>query len=297
MRVPARSAAFVLAVVLGARDLAAQPTRTACGPGATRCGPAIAGTGTSTATAAPSWVSSMLAAWMLDEASGTRVNAQGNAALDLAATGAVAQTTTNKVEGVAAATFTDATTYLAVTAAPLSNLISPLSVGCWSRPTTSPALGFFAGRWGTHGYLLDQEGTNFRFYIRVSSSNAQTSGGGFPSINTYHHAVGTYNHPTITLYVDGVFSGSATSPSPLPTEAVAFQLATSNGAFQYAGQLDECFITNTALSAAAVCRICSCGLRGEQCICTGASYTSTGRNATACGACTLPTNCSAATPP
>lgn len=264
-------------------------------------GPSIAGYGPASAvtpTTLPgvSWVPSMLGVWMLDEASGTRVNLQGNAALDLAATGAIAQTTTNKMEGVAAATFTDATTYLSVTAAPLSNLISPLSIGCWSRPTASPALGFFAGRWGTHGYLLDQEGTNFRFYIRVSSSNTQTSGGGFPSINTYHHVVGTYSHPTLTLYVDGVFSGSATSPSPLPTEAVAFQLATSNGGFPYAGQLDECFVTNMALSAASVCRICSCGLRGEQCSCSGATYTSTGRNAASCGSCTLPADCSAAAP-
>ena len=61
------------------------------------------------------------------------------------------------------------------------------------------------------------------------------------------------------------------------------------------GQFDECFVANTAFSDAAICRICSCGLRGEQCSCSGASYASKGRNATHCGNCVLPA-CNAATP-
>src|SRR5262249_37388030 len=149
--------------------------------------------------------------------------------------------------------------YLGVTAPGFSNLVSPLSLGCWVRPTTSPALGFFAGRWGTHGFLLDQEGSNFRFYIRVSGSNTLTSGGGFGALNAYHHVVGTYLHPQMILYLDAVGSVAttgATAPNPLLPETVAFQLGTSQG-FPFAGQLDECWVIGQALSASSVCRICS----------------------------------------
>jgi hypothetical protein len=311
MRARGRSVglAAALGAVLVAALVGAQPARS-LGPAVAGVGPASAGvpggtvvttTSGPTTTAGPTTSTvptttlapiAILASWMLDEASGTRVNAKGDPTMDLAVNGSVTQDTTNKIQGVAAAKFIDNSTYLSVTAAAISNLVSPLSVGCWIRPTASPSLGFFLGRWGTHGFLLDQEGTNARFYIRVSSTNYQTSGGAFGGINAFHHVVGTYAHPSMIVYTDGQNTGTATAGAALPTESVQFQLGTSNAGFPYAGQLDECFIASGALAPTQVCRICSCGLDGSLCTCSGASYTSSGRNASNCGSCTM-TPCNA----
>src|SRR5262245_25686948 len=89
-----------------AAPLAAQPSRVDCGAARAGCGPAAAGRpGTAGPTGpAPSWVAAMLAAWMLDEASGAvRVNAQGTTSRNLALHGTVAQNTTTKQEGAASA--------------------------------------------------------------------------------------------------------------------------------------------------------------------------------------------------
>ena len=57
----------------------------------------------SVAVAAPSWVSATVGAWMLDEATGTRVNAQGTASRDLSNLGVRASfaNSTDRMEGAA----------------------------------------------------------------------------------------------------------------------------------------------------------------------------------------------------
>jgi len=246
---------------------------------------------------APSWVSSMLAAWMLDEASGTRVNAQGNTSLNLTV-GSAGSTTVNKMEGAAAADISGTSLSPGITTT-FSNLVSPFSMGCWGRPVNGGvSYGVMMNKWPTtNGFLIDQENAAYKFYTSVAGTSFATT---TPLVaGAYAHITGTYGAPTMRLYKNGALADTKTTTGTLAADsALPFQLSTTQcGGCQWSGQLDECFVANVELSAAAICRICSCGLRGEQCMCSGTSYTSTGRNAASCGSCTLPTDCSATTPP
>lgn len=61
------------------------------------------------------------------------------------------------------------------------------------------------------------------------------------------------------------------------------------------GTYDACGWDATNLDDAALCRICSCGVDGSACACSGTTYTNEGRRTTFCGSCTLPA-CNLSTP-
>jgi len=61
------------------------------------------------------------------------------------------------------------------------------------------------------------------------------------------------------------------------------------------GYYDECGWDANNLSDTSICRICSCGVNGAACACSGTSYISEGRNNSHCGNCALPA-CNLATP-
>jgi len=208
--------------------------------------------------------------------------------------GTATQDTTNKKQGAAAVTVGG---QLGVADAVFQNLVSPLSVGCWARPTATPASGFgyILNKWGNSGYLIDQEGSNYLFYIRASTVNTSAVATGLAPLNTYTHVVGTYIHPLLTIYTNGAARGTATATAPLPTEVQNFQISTS-GTFAYVGQAEECFVMSGAMDAPSVCRVCSCGLDGLLCTCQGTAFATKGRNTADCGSCTLPADCTGPTP-
>jgi len=296
MRAPVRNA---LAALLVASVALAQPARMTCGPGGAGCGPASAKVpGAATTTPAPSWIPATVAAWMLDEASGTRANAQGTTALNLAlGSAAVGNDTVNKMQGAAAMASVDATTYLQVSNAVFDNLtLNPFSFGCWLRGAPAGTGQRVIGHWGaTHGYLIGPDIPGLYFYFQDTGGLILAHWTGYTA-NTFVHAVGTFTRPTIKLYANGALIESATSAGAAGTEAVQFHLG-DNSTFPFPGQIDECFVIAKELTAASVCRICSCGLDGGLCTCQGTAFATKGRNATNCGACTLPSDCTATTPP
>jgi Concanavalin A-like lectin/glucanases superfamily len=294
------SAALVAATLLVATRAGAQPSRVGCGPAGAVCGPAIVWTTTTLpATAAPSWVSAMLAAWMLDEASGAvRVNAQGTTSRDLTLHGTVTQNTTIKQEGLASAQVVTASNWLETTDATLEHLAAPFTCGAWTQADSGGIPWVVAtGPLGTaKGFevRLITGGSGFaNFTIFATPSNLVLASTLAPSgnFNAFHHVVARYGAGTATLLVDGKVdkTGSAIYTAPTGTD-VFFTLGGAGGI------TDEVFCAATALADGSICRICSCGLRGELCMCSGTAFASTGRNATACGACILPPDCSAAAP-
>lgn len=317
MRVPARSA--LVAVLLGAAFAAAQ-TSVVCGPTQATCGPAIVGTpngppGSTTTTtsvttttgatttttvagtALPSWVPSMLAAWMLDEPTGTRVNAQGTTSRDMVVNAGNPTNSTDRMEGAASLNFSIGSMALATTDT-FSTLLSPYSVGCWIKAPSVPSSGQFVMHHynaGTPGvFFLSRLTNGYQFQVYDSAGVLAT----VASPTTYAatawaHVVATYiSGGTAVLYVNGAQVASGT----MTTGTTVAQILYLGNNFNFTGLLDECFITGSTLSAASVCRICSCGIRGEQCGCSGTAYATSGRNAAACGSCALPA-CNAATPP
>lgn len=238
------------------------------------------------AAPAPSWVPSTLAAWMLDEPTGNRVNAKGVAAYDLSVLVGVEWTssTTDKMEGTASASLTPQTERQ--TTGTFGSLGTPISMGCWSKITSGAISNMMdrnakpqLGRGG--GSVLSQFNNQDGFTTPVAD-------------NTWAHTVNVYQLGDVgRLYINGVQVATGTGPTTMPADNTMLRIGDS---WTLQGLVDECWIANLALSPAAICRICSCGLRGEQCTCNGAAFVSKGRNVTACGSCTLPA-CNAATPP
>lgn len=299
----ARARSLALGALLVAAPVLAQPSRVGCGPTASACGPAGAGL-PGTAPGAPTWVPSAVAVWLVDEASGTRTNAQGTTARNLAEVGgSTGNNTVQFREGTAAAELTATPTL--ETAALLGR---PYTCTMWVRPTTLPAVQdtIFQNRdtSGTlgDGFAVDYNSVN-KFVLREMSGASQgalnlpTSS----ALNVWAH-VGVWHDSgaNCALYVNGVIvSGPVGCFSFILTGGVTrlggnATVGAANTNLR--GEVDEIACWSQALSATSLCRICSCGVRGEQCACSGASFTNTGRNASGCSACTLPADCSAAAP-
>lgn len=256
-------------------------------------------TGTTTTTIAgtplPSWVPSMLAAWMLDETSGTRTNLQGTTARDLSVTDTSDPgSSTDHMEGTRSMSLAGAQAKHSTDTFP--SLSSPITQGCWVKPTT-------AG----DGVFMMHDASQVSGTVQLNRRGSggwqmQTwSGAGYTTTTTnswpqgvWHHVVGRLVSGTeLTIYVDGVQAATSAMGTGA-SRAGSFYLGDN---FNFTGLLDECWVTDTLLAPASICRICSCGLKGELCGCSGASFASTGRNATNCGSCTLPADCQATTPP
>lgn len=305
MRAPARS---VIGAALLVATLAAAQTKHQHGPTMGSRGPSIAGSGPGGAGGpaggggtsgppAPSWAPSMAAAWMLDETSGTRVNALGNTARDLSLIdGTDPTSSTDHMEGTRAMSVT-ASQGRHTSDTTWADLLSPVSVGGWFKVSAAgkPVMHQWDAAAGTF-QLIFGGNNNWQFEVWDSTAATHTAQMAFFSANTgvWYHVVGTMSSgASVTLYVNGV----QTAQTTMATATTRARPVDVGENASYAGLIDEVFVTNLLLSPVAICRICSCGLRGEQCSCSGAAYTSSGRNATACGSCTLPADCSAATPP
>ena len=110
------------------------------------------------------------------------------------------------------------------------------------------------------------------------------------------------------LYAFSAWSKTDLTPSIASTSSSDFEEQTTAGLSDWDGNfyigdqssaygvsLDEAFVIGKALTMSEICRICSCGIRGDLCSCNStnaAQYNYTGRNETYCGQCTLP-NCNA----
>jgi hypothetical protein len=83
--------------------------------------------------------------------------------------------------------------------------------------------------------------------------------------NTWTHVAVSQVSTTSQTFKDGLANVSSTR-TYTPAAALAFTLGSTVGG--YTGQIDEVWCAAAGLSRAAVCRICSCGVR-EQCTCSG----------------------------
>jgi hypothetical protein len=275
----------------------------------------ITPTPSATPTAAPAldWGSAFTAAWYLDEVSNgtspvTRAKSAGTCAgatCDLTDTNTVPSDAVNQQQGPRSATFTAAN--LEALSCASCTALKPaagqsVTAGCWTRHTAGsygPMLSVFGG--ATGGWYLDTHDadathTSVAFGVGPSGPatvQATTAAGTLP-LDTWAHVVGRFDNTggQGQIFVNGQTSGAAASQSGFGTAPGAFSISQSVGGYGWDGQLDECFVTSQVLTAAEICRLCSCGIDGTLCTCdagTPASYTDTGRNAGQCGSCTLPT--------
>jgi len=132
---------------------------------------------------------------------------------------------------------------------------------------------------------------------------AQTSSVAITDANTataYAFAVCTWDGASLRAYGNGLAPASIALSTLTPgTATFSLGEAPVVPIGEMRGALDEIgFVNGLAFSNEEICRWCSCGIRGEKCLCAGADptqYADTGRNATACNNCALPV-CNAPAP-
>lgn len=257
---------------------------------------------------APDESAAFLAWWSLDEASGTRAQDGGSCGTDcnLPENGTVGQDTSDIREGSAAADFDDnASNDLECEHATCDELSFTGSVtfGAWHQSDAVAANDSTFSNInvaGTGGFQLQRNDASARLncvvYDAGGAVTASSADSSWPDDGTWVHTVCRFDDAAdaIQAYINGATSGSSATQDSMAAPANGFTIGNNNaGNFPYDGRSDEVFIYVGVLDAAEICHICSCGISNHQsCTCSGASYASTGRNASACGSCTLPSNCS-----
>lgn len=261
---------------------------------------ATAGVSELPAVQAPaSWVSNLTAVWNLDEASGTRVNSGScGSACNLSTISGTPPSSTTRMQGSAAIEFTaNVLESVSCTDANCGSALGPASsggtggdvtYGCWVNTAWFDQNIMY--RHSTNGFFFDYAATGGSgAYCKIDSTSTSRVTW---SSSTYHHAVCRFDDTNndLDLFHDAAVVASA---APTSITAVSTPFYLGGIAFTY---LDECFVHRGALTDKDICRICSCGIDGSLCSYYSATdaWAGTGRNATWCGSCALPTSPSAA---
>lgn len=104
-------------------------------------------------------------------------------------------------------------------------------------------------------WALDLNNNIPRFFVGNTSAQFGTAAGTQTiNDNKPHHLVGTYSGGTVSLYVDGTLTATATLTGTLPTGDADFQVGRQGSAGEryFAGTIDEVAYYGTALSVARV---------------------------------------------
>lgn len=120
---------------------------------------------------------------------------------------------------------------------------------------------------------------------------------GEPTDDTWTHVALTWANDAddeMLTYINGEESTDG-SPATISSNLTLDANGDTRLGWKHDGRLDEIAAIGVELTAAQICRICSCGIDGSECVCSGSTYTDSGRNSANCGSCTLP-DCDAAAP-
>lgn len=246
---------------------------------------------------APSWTSRFLCVYTLDEAAGmVRANATDTACGSFAnlyeQAGAPANDA-DRIEGEASLSVTSAASdRLGINNDCLVPTTGSLSMGIWVKDRTGSVV--------TSTYIDTASGAS-GMAVRADSNAVPRCAVGNGTENA--NAVGSFNIPrdgsawvhlactfddgadAIQIYAAGQATGSPGYQDALAASST-LHVPTNSGTPD--ALLDELWMYDGVLSPAAVCRICSCGVDGAACLCSGGAYADRGRNATHCSSCDLP---------
>lgn len=262
-----------------------------------------------------SWASNMQAVWYLEEATTTTRANSGSCgtSCNLTRAGDTTSDGTNYRQGSYSNVFdgtgddlscTNANCGTALGIASSGGTGGDITFGCWVRlnalgvNATSGFLSRHASNSGYIAYVLDSGfGLGGSLRCKIDSTEATSSGQLLDTApKAWVHAVCRFNDSTNTLrpFFNGAADGTATVSS-LSAPSQSTVLGNLNS--QYLdGWLDECFVHAGALTDKDICRICSCGIDGQQCRYNAVSdsWANKGNNSSLCGSCTLPTSPSGA---
>ena len=159
-----------------------------------------------------------------------------------------------------------------VTVANASGLLvggSGVSMSCWFYPR-NPAPGFpdFDGIAGFRNendfdfYLLQLTGTSVEARIRFGFADFYTIEGSGVQLNTWNHAALVHDGTTLSLYINGVLSSSASAPGVIVNTTSPFQIGNLTyqiNEFTMNGKADEIGLWKRAITEAEI----ACLLNGS----------------------------------
>jgi hypothetical protein len=177
-----------------------------------------------------------------------------------------------------------------------------LTMGCWVNVDAKATQRFILRGASPNHYILTNGPTpDDARCIIGDGTDAVTADSDDDVLETgdgFVHVVCQYDNAanSIQMYIDGAANGSAATQESLSNSSGSdFTISTGSASTDIAGRVDECFIIHDVLTAAEICRICSCGIDGTLCTCNGTAYTDDGRRTTDCGSCDAG-DCNAAAP-
>lgn len=196
--------------------------------------------------------------WRLGEASGTTARDRAGSNHGTASgsvTRGVATILPGSGDGDPASSFNGTSGTIAIPDHSSLDVVAPVTVEAWIKPTALPGSGDFASivtkaeAWslqfnaGRLEFTIMRSGTRYRL---------QASSGTIVAGSVYHVA-GTYDGTTQRLYVNGTQVASAALSAAVGTSANAVAIGSwSGGGEWYWGTIDEVAVYDTALSAARV---------------------------------------------
>lgn len=243
----------------------------------------------------------MVGAWSFDEVSGIRVN-RGTCGADcnLNDNATVQSDAVNYTEGTRAALFTDADgDFLSCTHAVCGDelgIAGSVTYGCKIRKTIddTSASYIFSKLTGSAGYRMTRDNDNDRVTCTAGNGTVAADSTAINSVlvNTWYHVAcrfddeaGSATEDELEAFIDAGGTGSPASLTSLTVGATTFTMSLSSLGLD--GQVDDCFVSASAMSDQSLCFHCSCSGNAEACTCDA-------DNPLAYKACTVDSDCQGA---
>ena len=207
----------------------------------------------------PAIASGLMAAYGLNEGSGTVVNDAGNGLSG--ATISTTWTTSGKYGN--ALVFNGSTSYVDLGNPTQLQLTSSATWSAWVFVNGTPGDDgqIIAKSSGTDGWQLkttpDTGTRTFGIAISNGTSSVQRYSNTVPSLNTWYHVAGVYSATakTLDIYVNGILDDGVlvgTVPATQNNPAINVNIGRRTGGFYFIGSIDEVRIYNRALSPAEI---------------------------------------------
>ncbi|OGL69480.1 hypothetical protein A3D60_04140 [Candidatus Uhrbacteria bacterium RIFCSPHIGHO2_02_FULL_47_29] len=218
----------------------------------------------------------VVARWNLDEPSGARAATGGSCGSDcnLTAQSTIppGQNISNKQEGIASIDFSGPDNRWARCADATCDELDVLhnaTVGCWAYSTDDTATNQMVNNLaGNGGYRINRLSSNDSAQVGIGDGTDVVSGSSNANTwlaNAWTHVAFTFEDliNTAKIYINGE-QKSTFSRQDLAGGTGDFYLSYTYAPQDWQGQIDECFVSNNALTNQQVCEICRFGLDGEE---------------------------------
>ncbi len=130
-------------------------------------------------------------------------------------------------------------------------LTNKLTVEAWVKPTSTVGVAMISGNHGTAGtgnsqYFFRKNTNQFQIVINNGSTLSGPSAGTVVA-NTWQHVAGVWDGAIVSLYVNGVLTGTAVQTGSFPISAKDIHTGSNGFNEHFGGDIDELRIWNRAL--------------------------------------------------